>query len=305
MEDSISMNRHNTIKSSSLSSLSLSSSSSSPYLFHFIRQKEWDQLRKILTSRKGRLYCQEKDSSNLTCIGLALAQSAPCDIISKIYELHPESIDVIDNFGATALHIGCLNGTPIENAEFIIKMRPDFVTWLDCDQRSPLHHTVDFICNDNEANIYTSIQILKYLCTLNTQVLHAQDKNGVTPIDLVQNMKMKEYKEHKDSERYQRLHKIYQFLHKTNVEIYRKQKLQWETEAQHLRIEYEAEPCLRLFASSSSLHGKDEYTLTSKSLASTNSSGGSAPIFSLGSGSNSFMMTLSALNESNADGEIT
>ena len=102
MEDSISMNRHNTIKSSSLSSLSLSSSSSSPYLFHFIRQKEWDQLRKILTSRKGRLYCQEKDSSNLTCIKLALAQSAPCDIISKMHELHPEAMDVIDNVGATA-----------------------------------------------------------------------------------------------------------------------------------------------------------------------------------------------------------
>ncbi len=146
--------------SSSSASHHLSSSSSSlstsslPYLFTLIIDRQWKNVRKCLNNKYKlpkkqaavlRL-CQERDETNLTCLSLALGHKAPFDIIQRIIEIDPSIAEACDDYGANALHVGCLNGAPLECLEFVVRKYKDLAMVLDLDNLSPLHHAVGVFC---------------------------------------------------------------------------------------------------------------------------------------------------------------
>jgi len=122
--------------------------------------------------------CREVDTSNLTCLSLAVAYGAPLDILQLIHDTDPSLVSKKDMYGATALHVGCLNGASPEAIRFLIERRLtmrnmmgnvmgnvmgedsgdcgdcgdcdvdfDLVTELDFDDRSPMHHAVECACS--------------------------------------------------------------------------------------------------------------------------------------------------------------
>lgn len=211
---------------------SSSSSEHFPYLFELIQQKKWRKLRKEIANPQGKALVEERDSSNLTCLALALAQAAPLKVVEDMYYVDPTLLDAVDEYGATALHVGCLNGVSLESIQFILSKKPELVTVLDFDNRSALHHSVEFICNDGKINDPGNIEILTILCDAAPEMINVQDNDGGTPIDLVQVLKIKSKV---DTEHYQHLDSIYIFLRGVSVKVYKENKRFWEEEGARKR----------------------------------------------------------------------
>ena len=251
---------------SSCSKKSTSSNYAIPYLFELITKKEWDTIRGCLMSSLAVSLCQERDNTNLSCLALALAYQAPLDIIEHMIQIDPSPLTsyACDDYGATPLHVGCLNGASLESLDLILRKYKHLVTMLDCDQRAPLHHAVEYACDccggnsttlcdssstsdDLSCNSGSSIEceqepgtttrqsysycvrLLEMLCKAAPEVVHVQDNNGkgLTPLDIVQIYKAKR---DPDSEEHKKLHSLYEVLRDTSILVYRTNKLFWEEE---------------------------------------------------------------------------
>ena len=195
---------------------SCSSSSFSSYLFpnlfEFIIDEEWDIIRECLKSTKAVLLCQERDDTNLSCLSVAIAYQAPLEIIKDMVQIDPSLLTYngYDDYGATPLHVGCLNGASLETLDFILNRCKELATALDRDQRSSLHHATEYVCgccssdsstSANESNSSEQeekplrrrpysycISLLKMICKAAPEMVHVQDNidNGLTPLDLIQ-----------------------------------------------------------------------------------------------------------------------
>ncbi len=204
-------------------------------LFQLIHDCKWNKLRKTLKSAKAYSLCQQRDCSNLTCLALALAFGAPPDIIESILKVDPSLASMSDNFGATALHVACLNGASIESINTLLDTNQsmDLVMGLDCDKRSALHHAVECACASAERKEdYNSIEVIHRLCEIAPDLIHSQDKDGDCAIDLVQIMMCDAEAE---SEYYERLYQLHRFLRDISVKVYKKKKKVWESEGEIFR----------------------------------------------------------------------
>ncbi len=168
-------------------------------------------------------------------------------------------MDAVDEYGATALHVGCLNGVSLESIQFILSKNLELVTVLDFDNRSALHHSVEYICNDGGIDDPNNIKILTILCNAAPEMINVQDNDGGTPIDLVQALKIKLKV---DTDHYQHLDSIYIFLRGVSVKVYKENKRLWEEEGSRKRA-LEQNPCtddFDLTSASSSL--PSNYTIS-------------------------------------------
>jgi hypothetical protein len=202
-----------------------------------------------------QLLCQEKDETNLTCLAFAMAHGAPLDIIKTMIQIDPSLLYIRDDYGATVLHVGCLNGAPLESLNYVLHKYEEQVKHLDIDQRNPLHHAVEYACSfytddhdkdkdhryhgENKRNASCSlgqqtreesIEVLRQMCKVAPQLTNAQDNTRLTPIDLVQMSKADESIDH-NSEYYSALDSIYQVLKKASVDSYKEAKRTWEEKA--------------------------------------------------------------------------
>ena len=98
--------------------------------------------------KKSLLLCQQRDHSNLTCLALALGHNAPLDIIQGIIKIEPSLPCLFDDYGATAIHIACLNGASFKSIDFVLSKNECILKRLDIDKRSVLHHAVEYACNE-------------------------------------------------------------------------------------------------------------------------------------------------------------
>ncbi|GFH58571.1 hypothetical protein CTEN210_15047 [Chaetoceros tenuissimus] len=200
-------------------------SESQPAFFRLVEAQKWNKLRKAI-NRKGKDAFKERDGSGLSLLGMALGFDAPIDIIKLILDMDRSQASATDLFGATPLHIACLNGASPETISYLLQSQVGIAQLHDRDRRIPLHHMVECLCRD-EIDFAEGLHILKLLTSSYPDGIHTSDKFKDTPIDLVQVARMEE---DPNSEEYERLTNIYRVLRSISILVYRQQKLKWETD---------------------------------------------------------------------------
>jgi len=81
-------------------------------------------------------------------------------------------------------------------------------------------------------DLLEEVQVVAFLCDMAPEMVHTRDNAGVTPTDLVQNVK---FNTDPSSDNYFRLQRVYKVLRKTSIRIYKKNKELWEKEASLLK----------------------------------------------------------------------
>lgn len=200
------------------------SSESQPALFRLVEAQKWNKLRKVL--RKNEKNLTERDGSGLSLLGMALGFDAPMDIIKLILDMDRSQASATDLFGATPLHIACLNGASHETISYLLQSRQGLTQLHDRDRRIPLHHMVECLCRD-EIDFTEGLHILKLLTSSYPDGINNTDRCDDTPIDLVQVARMEE---DPSSEEYERLTRIYRVLRSIGILVYRQQKMKWEAD---------------------------------------------------------------------------
>ena len=197
-----------------------------PYIFNLITCENWTRLKRCLKSTKAKRLCSERDDSNCSCLALTLCYNAPAYIVEMIIEVDSSLATEKDVFGATALHIACLNGTRGDLVLLLLQRMPELVTVVDNDHRVPLHHAVEYICQPG-CQFEAGHDVISLLCKAGPKTVNKSDSNGETPVDLVQHVKSKLLP---SSAEHMRLHSIYILLRDVRIEVYRDDKRRWELE---------------------------------------------------------------------------
>ena len=210
-------------------SIEVDSSSDHPYLFQYVVRKKWKKLCRLLKRKKGDYIeiCKASDSTGLSLFGFAIASGAPNDVLDTILKIDPKQSHSADCFGATPLHIACLNGAPVRAIKYLIKIRGELVKAQDIDLRVPLHHAVECLVRD-EISFHDGIECIQRLCDADSTLIHSTDKYSDSPIDLLQGaiavMNIRKDK------RYDALYKLYNFLTELSIKEHKRKKLFWESQ---------------------------------------------------------------------------
>lgn len=192
-------------------------------LFNKITQRQWRKVRRLLKSSDARELCEEVDSTNLTCLGVALGFEAPLEIIKLLIEANPEMVFYMDDFGASCLHVACLNGSSIESIEYLLQNFPQLSRRNDDDKRVPLHHAVEYACQSSREDEQYYLKLIDTMYRISPETIHASDKVHDSPVDLVQMFITR-----CDENDLERLQVIYRVLNSFSIEQYKKKKEHWE-----------------------------------------------------------------------------
>ncbi len=213
--------------SNSLSFYDLSNGTDSqPLMFRYIENHKWKKLRRMLKRSTGKDMCRERDESGLTLLGMALGFEAPLDIIRCILSMDPSQITATDFFGASPLHVACLNAASLEAVNYLLQFckSTNLAELEDRDNRVPLHHIVECLCC-NEIDFDQGTKVIETLIQAAPDSIHASDKLEDSPIDLVQLARMEV---RPDSKEYNRLTRLYFFLRGKSIQCYKDEKKIWE-----------------------------------------------------------------------------
>ncbi len=196
-------------------------------LFALIKERNWDDTKLQLQSIEDQPadFLQERHEANLTCFDLAVCLKAPPEVLEEMIKFDKSLPTMRDSYGLTALHIGCLNGAPLTTVKILLQDNMQLASGLDHDHRCPLHHAVEYACCSATGDGDFYIDVLQSLCLAAPDMVHAQDKVGVTPIDLVQDAKADT---EADSLMFQKLDIVYKVLSVTSIYVYRTNKREWE-----------------------------------------------------------------------------
>lgn len=205
--------------------------------FKAVEKNKWRTLRRILRSRFGRQLCIEREASGLTLLAACAGFNAPVDILQLISSLDPTQSLAQDDYGAVALHIACLNGSENSVIEFLVQSEPRAVLVADIDNRIPLHHALECLCQ-RDVDLETGKANIMTLYNSDTSTINFADKNGDTPVDLVQVARNFEYGKYqtssKDSmatlisENLAFLEEIYEFVSSMAILEYKRKRKLWE-----------------------------------------------------------------------------
>lgn len=199
---------------------------SQPLMFRYIEGQKWRKLRKMLKRSNGKDMCRERDDSGLTLVGMALGFEAPLDIIKSIFQLDPSQISATDFFGATPLHVACLNAASLDAIEYLLVASNNSLAKIrDKDHRIPLHHAVECLCR-NEIGFTEGTEVIEMLIEADPDAIHAADKHDDSPLDLVQLARMEVYSVSKELSR---LSRLYEYLRQVSVRVYKVKKETWES----------------------------------------------------------------------------
>ena len=252
-----------------MSNLNQASSIKRESMLHLIKKQRWRRVKQLLESNQAQHYCQEQDASKLSVLAKALGYAAPLEIVDAIVKTNPALVHKCDDYGANALHVGCLNGAPFESIRHLACNSQQLTITTDNDHRTPLHHAVEHACEDGE-NFHYYTDVVELLCTMAPQTILLGDKGGETPTDIVQLVKL----DHDlDSPEYLRMDNIYRLMKSHYIHYYMKQKKTWELNG-HMRtmvITANTQPTLQSSSSLASPQTKLNDEITSTSTSVTNS----------------------------------
>ena len=210
-------------------SIVVDSSADHPHLFQYVVRRNWKKLCRLLKRKKGDYIesCKARDSTGLSLFCFAIASGAPNDVLDTILKIDPKQSHSADCFGATPLHIACLNGAPVRAIKYLIKIRGELVKAQDIDLRVPLHHAVECLVRD-EISFHDGIECIQRLCDADSTLIHSTDKYSDSPIDLLQGaISLMNIRQNK---RYDALYKLYNFLTELSIKEHKRKKLFWESQ---------------------------------------------------------------------------
>uniref|UniRef100_A0A7S3V682 Uncharacterized protein n=1 Tax=Chaetoceros debilis TaxID=122233 RepID=A0A7S3V682_9STRA len=208
----------------SASNFTMDSTDQQPPLFKLVKQSRWRKLRIRMKLKDAHKLCGECDETGLTLLGVALGYHAPLDIIKAISDIDPTQFEAADMFGATPLHIACLNGSPPDCVRYILHNYSNLVRVKDKDERVPLHHAVECLCRD-EIDLNEGIENVGWLCRYDPTMIHEQDHNGNTPIDLVHSAMVKK---DEDDVRIKPFRRLAYHLREVSIKLYKLRRTMWE-----------------------------------------------------------------------------
>jgi len=249
-------------------------------LFRLIDKCKWEKVKRFIKSNKSQLQ-HMVDPSGLSPLSLAVSSNAPLSIIRELLMADPQGVSKTDNFGATPLHLACLNGTTPDIIRLIMDSDGGKSAHVvDRDDYTVLHHAVEYVClmverrytscnnvysmsNESSDSIRSEhedyLEIIKLLCRTAPEMVNKVTKDsGDSPLDIPQIIMMK--KSGSKCERDTRLKEVYRLLRETSIYEYRTKKKQWEHEGSSLR----ESSCCSTVVCENSLP-----SLTSSSLASS------------------------------------
>ena len=195
----------------------------SPTLFSFAEKKKWRKLCRMLKRSKYKNMCSNRDTTGLSLLNIAVFSDAPFHIIDAIIQIDPTQAYLPDCFGATPLHLACLNGASPSTIQKLVRMRSDLVKAKDRDHRVPLHHAVECVCR-NEISFDDGREVIRILCEVDSSIIHNNDSNSHSPLDIVQIARTMEPETHDDSH----LQKLYTILCCISKNEYLRKKRDWE-----------------------------------------------------------------------------
>lgn len=218
----------------SASQTSFSNASDIGRMFSLIRNAKWDEVRKKLNSSKGKDWSRVVDESGLSLLGMALGSQTPRDIVELILLLNPGSVYYRDKFGALPLHVGCLNGISSDVVQMIIDIDDGYSARVaDSDNRTALHHAVEFSCimlsfkseDSTEMSLLyeESINIIELLLSVAPETVHVLTTSGDSPLDITHIFMLRLNKTEES-----RIHEIYRLLKETSIAVYLENKRHWE-----------------------------------------------------------------------------
>ena len=202
-------------------------------ILRLIEGGNWNALMKLLRSKWGIEVSNIKDSTNLNMLGLALGRRAPLDVISLILEINPGLILERDDFGAVPLHLGCLNGISVEAMNCVFQHDDGQSARIrDNDNRTALHHAVEFCCKSivdyddtsSASIIYEeSLEVVEELLQVAPETVLFVSSRGDCPLDIPHEIKAK----HNIAED-PKIDEIYYLMKEASIEIYRGRRAKWE-----------------------------------------------------------------------------
>jgi len=201
-----------------------SSVASQEILFDLITRGKWKKIRSIF--KKDPIAASSFiDCTGYSTLSCALsAYNAPISIIETIIQANPHATLQLDNYGATSLHIACLNGVSLKAVRYIIDHdKGESTRVYDSQNSTVLHHAIEYIClvlineiheDDLPRNEYGSLtassggcsttrvsrshrseaimeyeeylKIIELLCKTNPEMVHIETTLGATPLDIPQ-----------------------------------------------------------------------------------------------------------------------
>lgn len=196
-------------------------------LFQYAEKEKWQKVKRILQRPRAIAYVKEKDSTGLTFLGLCVGLDAPPEILMRILAMDQQQAVELDVFGASALHIACLNGASVKAVALLVDICKDLVSKPDADDRLPIHHTADCLCR-NEMDVNRCVDVMRIMLSVDPEIINAVDKYGDTPVDLIQRARCAAIN---NQEHEYNIKRVYYFLRETYVKWWRIKKVLWEKES--------------------------------------------------------------------------
>jgi hypothetical protein len=219
-------NSYSSFQNESISSSTSGDRSSPnlPDLYEYAEKKKWHKVKALLKLPMAKDETTFADTSGLTFLGLCVAFSAPEEVLRQVLDMHPQHVFAQDIYGATALHIACLNGASLQTVFVLINECKDLVKVPDIDGRLPIHHCVECICRD-EISLDASINVMRANIDVDPDILTVEDNNGCTVVDLIQDARCIETNTTSEN---QRLKAVYRFLKTSTIQNWKMKKQMWE-----------------------------------------------------------------------------
>mmetsp|Transcript_20699 Transcript_20699/g.23998 ORF Transcript_20699/g.23998 Transcript_20699/m.23998 type:complete len:273 (+) Transcript_20699:100-918(+) len=230
------------------------------HLIHLCKAGKWNALIKVIRSTPRAVLQELTFSSGLNLFAIAVSANAPEEVVRELLTLCPESTVEVDQYGATPLHLACLNGTTPEVVSMICQHdNGQSARILDKDDSTPLHNAVEYGCMvikkrhgkktfaDVESKSKTSsmpstsensilsehreyLTIIKILCDVHPGQVHVATKNAQdTPLDIPHVVLLCN---DVSREGHERICEIYSVLRETSIKIWREKKRHCETAGQ-------------------------------------------------------------------------
>lgn len=214
--------------------------------FKLIEKGKWDKVRRLLRSNTAG-YSRLVDRTGLSALAVCVSSYGPLDIVTTIIEANPESTSLLDQYGASPLHIACLNGTNVDVFRLIMEYdKKQTAGTPDDNNYTVLHHAVEHVCmlienryfgedqvmDGSEQSIESEhedyLEIIGALCQKHPENVHIATKdNGDTPLDIPQIILMRR-NDRSNSHHCKRLNEVYQLLKEASIRVYRGKKTKWE-----------------------------------------------------------------------------
>ena len=204
-------------------------------LFHYATKKKWRTLSKTLkrmqSSRERNVdistmmsMIRHQDSTGLSLLSLCLGLHAPLDILSDIHNLDPNQAYQVDVYGASAMHIACLNGASLQSISSSF-MPKSLVSAKDLDGSLPIHLLMTCL-ERKEIKVESAMDIVNWMTNIDPDILFTQDNLGFTPVDIIQSAKSRVDEGTKE---YDRLKDIYIQLRQAYITCWKIKKSRWES----------------------------------------------------------------------------